>query len=429
MDRFLIPGPARLAGCIRASGAKNAALPALAASLLADEPLELRRVPEVQDIRTMRKLLGYLDVESSGDSDSVTLRPLRPAEPGRPAGGRPDHDEAPYQLVKTMRASALVLGPLLARRGHARVSLPGGCAIGVRPIDLHLAGLEALGATVKIEHGYVEARAPRLLGARFRFPRRTVGGTENLMMAASLARGTTVLENCAREPEIVDLARLLRAMGAGIEGAGEERITIEGRDRLGGATHTVIPDRIEVGTYLIGAAITRGDVTVEGARPADLAPLLDKLDEIGARVEIGEERIRVRCEGAIQPCSVATEPHPGFPTDLQAQYLALLTQAEGTSTVSETVFENRFQHVPELVRMGADIRVERGSLARVHGPTPLSGAAVMATDLRASACLVLAALAAHGETRIHRIYHLDRGYERMESKLQTLGACVERIRD
>ncbi len=423
MDQFRITGPTRLEGTVRASGAKNAALPALAASLLADRPLELENVPDVRDIRTLRRLLEVLDVESAGNRHSLTLRPS-----GRSDPRLRDHDEAPYDLVKTMRASALVLGPLVARRGHARVSLPGGCAIGMRPIDLHLAGLEALGAEVLVAHGYVEARAHRLRGTRFRFARRTVGGTENVMMAATLARGTTVLENCAREPEIVDLARLLQAMGADIHGAGEERITIQGRERLGAATHSIIPDRIEVGTYLIAAAITRGDVTVEGARPADLAPLLEKLDEIGAHVEAGEERIRVRCDGPIQPRSVMTEPHPGFPTDLQAQYLALMTQAEGVSTVQETVFENRFQHVPELVRMGADIRVERGSFARVHGPAPLSGAAVMATDLRASACLVLAALAADGETRIQRIYHLDRGYEKMESKLQTLGARVERIR-
>lgn len=427
MDEFRIRGPARLVGQFAASGAKNAALPALAASLLSDEPIELYRMPRVRDIRTMRMLLEYLEVESEGaasegaesdgDPAALILRPVRRAR----------SDEAPYNLVKTMRASALVLGPLVAHRGHARVSLPGGCAIGVRPIDLHLAGLEALGAEVEIEHGYVEARASRLRGARFCFPQRTVGGTENLMMAATLARGTTVLENCAREPEIVDLARLLAAMGAGIEGAGSDRIVIEGRERLGAASHTIIPDRIEVGTYLIAAAITRGDVTVNGARSADLAPLLEKLDEIGARLDLEGDRIRLRCEGTLQPRSIMTEPHPGFPTDLQAQYMALMTQADGTSTVLETVFENRFQHVPELVRMGADIRIGKSSRARVHGPASLAGASVMATDLRASACLVLAALAAAGETRVQRIYHLDRGYEQMESKLQSLGARVERI--
>ncbi len=416
MKKLLIHGPARLAGTIRSSGAKNAALPVLAACLLGEEEIELRNVPEVQDIRTMLKLLEHLGVESEQLGETVLLRPT----------GRASPDEAPYELVKTMRASVLSLGPLLARRGHARVSLPGGCAIGVRPIDLHLSGLEALGAKVEIEHGYVEARATRLIGARFRFQAPTVGGTENLLMAASLARGTTVLENCAREPEIVDLARLLSAMGAAIDGAGEETITIEGKDSLGGASHSVIPDRIQDGTYLIAAAMTRGDVTIEGCRPADLAPLLEKLDEIGARVEISGHDIRLRHEGDIRPRGIVTEPFPGFPTDLQAQYMALMTQAKGSSTVSETVFENRFQHVPELVRMGTDIRID-GSYARIHGPAQLSGASVMATDLRASASLVLAGLVADGETRVHRIYHLDRGYAKMESKLQKLGARVERI--
>ncbi len=416
MKKLLIRGPARLAGTIRSSGAKNAALPVLAASLLGDEEIELHNVPQVQDIRTMLKLLEHLGVESEQLGESVLLRPT----------GRADPDDAPYELVKTMRASVLALGPLLARRGHARVSLPGGCAIGVRPIDLHLRGLEALGAEVSIEHGYVEARARRLVGSRFRFPTPTVGGTENLLMAASLARGTTVLENCAREPEIVDLARFLSRMGAAIDGAGEETITIEGRDRLGGARHSIIPDRIQDGTYLIGAVMTRGDVTIENGRPADLAPLLEKLDEIGARVDASERRIRARHEGDIRPRGIVTEPFPGFPTDLQAQYMALMTQATGSSTVSETVFENRFQHVPELIRMGADIQID-GSYARIHGPAALSGASVMATDLRASASLVLAGLVAEGETRVHRIYHLERGYEGMESKLQALGARVQRI--
>ncbi|MEM7354067.1 MAG: UDP-N-acetylglucosamine 1-carboxyvinyltransferase [Acidobacteriota bacterium] len=416
MQKLLIKGPTRLAGHLPASGAKNAALPVLAACLLSDEEVELHNVPGVQDIRTMRRLLEHLGVDNERLGDAVILRPTGQANP----------DEAPYDLVKTMRASVLVLGPLLARRGHARVSLPGGCAIGVRPIDLHLSALEALGAEVSIEHGYVEARADRLVGCRHRFPKRTVGGTENLLMAASLARGTTVLENCAREPEIVDLARFLVAMGAAIEGAGEDTITIEGTDRLGGANHRIIADRIQDGTYLIGAAITLGDVTVDGSRPADLAPLLEKLDEIGAQVEVEGDRIRVRCDGPLKPRGVVTEPFPGFPTDLQAQYMALMTQAEGISTVCETVFENRFQHVPELVRMGADIRID-GTYARIHGPSQLSGTSVMATDLRASACLVLAGLVASGETRVHRIYHLDRGYEQMESKLQMLGARVERI--
>ncbi len=417
MDKLRIQGPIRLTGRVRASGAKNAALPELVASLLSEEPITLERLPQVRDIRTMRRLLEHLGVEWDDDGGAATLRMT---ENGHP-------DEAPYDLVKTMRASALVLGPLLARRGHARVSLPGGCAIGVRPIDLHLQGLEALGAEVNLEHGYVEARAPRLQGARFRFPKTTVGGTENIMMAACLARGTTVLENCAREPEIVDLGRLLNAMGARISDAGEETVTIEGVERLGRARHRVIPDRIEAGTYLIGAVMTGGDVTVDDVVPADLAPLTRELSEIGARVEVGESSIRVSRDGSnLAPRDVVTEPHPGYPTDLQAQYMALATQVHGTTTVSETVFENRFQHVPELIRMGADIWI-KGTHARIHGPTPLSGARVMATDLRASACLVLAGLAADGETVVDRIYHLDRGYENMESKLQSLGAHVERI--
>ena len=416
MQKLLIRGPARLRGTIQASGAKNAALPVLAACLLSDEEVELRNVPAVRDIRTLLQLLDHLGVESERLGEAVILRPT----------GRANPDEAPYELVKTMRASVLVLGPLLARRGHARVSLPGGCAIGVRPIDLHLSGLEAMGAEVKIEHGYVEARAKRLRGCRHRFAKRTVGGTENLLMAATLARGTTVLENCAREPEIVDLARALTAMGAAIDGAGDDTITIEGRDRLGGADHTIIPDRIQDGTYLIGAALTRGDVTVVGSRAADLAPLLEKLDEIGAHVEVEDSGVRVWGAGVLRPRGVVTEPYPGFPTDLQAQYMALMTQAEGVATVSETVFENRFQHVPELVRMGADIRID-GTYARIYGPKALSGTSVMATDLRASACLVLAGLVASGETKVHRIYHLDRGYEQMESKLQQLGARVQRV--
>ncbi len=417
MDRFVVTGPCRLAGTVRASGAKNAALPALAASLLTDGPLTLGRVPRVRDIHTFLSLLEHLGVGHEEDAGRLALRP---------AGTRHEADVAPYEMVKTMRASVLVLGPLVARHGHARVSLPGGCAIGVRPIDQHLAGLQALGAEVVLEHGYVDARAARLTGCRFRFAIPTVTGTENLLMAASLARGTTVLGNCAREPEVVDLARLLNAMGARIEGAGSESIVIEGVETLAGAEHEVIADRIEGGTYLIAAALTGGDVTLEGADPADLAPLLEKLAESGAQVEQAPGSVRVSRRGDLAPRDVATAPHPGFPTDLQAQYLALMTQAQGLSTVCETVFENRFQHVAELNRMGADIRVE-GSYARVRGATPLAGASVMATDLRASACLVLAGLAARGETTVDRIYHLDRGYERMELKLQHLGAQVLRM--
>ena len=409
MDRFRITGPGRLEGRVRASGAKNAALPALAATLLTDQVVRLERVPRVRDIGTMRRLLAHLGVESADLDGGIELR----------ASGPGSSDDAPYDLVKTMRASVLVLGPLLARRGHARVSLPGGCAIGVRPIDQHLLGLEALGAKVVLEHGYVTAQAERLVGARFRFAMATVTGTENLMMAAALARGTTRLENCAREPEVVDLAALLGRMGARISGAGSSTIEIEGVDQLGGAAHEIVPDRIEGGTYLVGAALTGGDVLLEGGSASDLQPLLEVLADVGAEVALEGAGIRVRGTGSLRSRDVATGPHPGFPTDLQAQYLVLMTQARGTATLCETVFENRFQHVAELQRMGADIRLD-GSYARVTGPSALSGASVMATDLRASACLVLAGLVATGETIVDRIYHLDRGYESMELKLQSL---------
>ena len=416
MECFRIIGPTRIRGEVTASGAKNAALPALAASLLSDGPLELSGLPAVRDIRTMRQLLGHLGVESEDRGEFVRLQ----------AGEQALPDDAPYELVKTMRASILVLGPLVARLGHARVSLPGGCAIGVRPIDQHLAGLEALGAEVQLEHGYVSARARRLTGGAFRFTVPTVTGTENLMMAACLARGTTVLENCAQEPEVRDLATLRTKMGASIEGAGSERIEIEGADRLSSASHRVIPDRIEIGTYLLAAAMTGGEIFVRGAVSADLAPLLEKLAESGCDLEVSNAGLRLHRRGDLKPRDILTAPHPGFPTDLQAQYMALMTQATGQATICETVFENRFQHVPELARMGADIRIN-GAFAHVHGPTPLSGARVMATDLRASACLVLAGIAAAGETIVGRIYHLDRGYEQMELKLQQLGASVERL--
>ena len=451
MDRFHISGPTPLVGRVCASGAKNAALPALAASLLTDEPVTLYRVPRVRDLRTMRRLLDCLGVGSEereaqgreGDADPQRPADASPADPRRPESpeSRPEtalvlqrtrpsaSTDAPYELVKTMRASVLVLGPLLARYGFARVSLPGGCAIGVRPIDQHLKGLAALGADVKLAGGYVETRASRLAGARFRFEMPTVTGTENLLLAACLARGTTVLENCAREPEVADLARLLNAMGARISGAGGDTVVVDGVDGLGGAAHRVIPDRIEGGTYLIGAAITGGDVLLEQANAADLAPLLDKLAEVGVEIEVSPAGIRARAragDGSLRARDVATAPHPGFPTDLQAQYMALMTRATGTSTIRETVFENRFQHAPELARMGARVHVD-GSSARVDGPTELTGAAVMATDLRASACLVLAGVAAAGTTVVHRIYHLDRGYEGMELKLQGLGAHVARV--
>ena len=414
MDKFHIVGPTRLAGRVTASGAKNAALPALTASLLTDAPLTLRRVPHVRDIQTLQKLLDHLGVVTEERGGAMILRRERP---------NPEHD-APYDLVRTMRASVLVLGPLLAKEGHARVSLPGGCAIGVRPIDQHLKALTAMGAEVVLSHGYVEVSG-KLTGTRFKFDLATVTGTENVMMAATLARGTTVLEACACEPEVVDLANLLNAMGAKVSGAGTPTIVIDGVESLGAAEHSIIPDRIEGGTYLIGAVMTRGDVLLEGANAADLAPLLDKLAEVGASVEVTAEGIRVHCAGDIQSLDLETSPHPGFPTDLQAQYMALMTRADGVSTISETIFENRFQHVPELARMGADIRVD-GAHARVYGPKTLTGAGVMATDLRASACLVLAGVAAEGETVVDRIYHLDRGYEGMELKLQKLGARVAR---
>ena len=415
MERFRITGPTRLVGSVTVAGAKNAALPALAATLLAEQPVVLDNLPQVQDIRTMTRLLEHLGVSARKAETGLELEPAQ----------RPAETVAPYELVKTMRASVLVLGPSLARWGRARVSLPGGCAIGVRPIDQHLAGLEALGAEVRLEHGDVTARAERLRGTRFRFAIPTVTGTENLVMAACLADGVTRLTNCAREPEIVDLAKLLQAMGASIEGAGTETITIEGRPALGGARHAVTGDRIEAGTYLIGAAISGGEVLVQGARPGDLTALLEVLRESGAEVEAGSEGVRVRGRGELRCPDVATAPYPGFPTDLQAQFMALATQSDRTTTIHESVFENRFQHAAELNRMGARIRIE-GSRARVEGRSRLLGANVMATDLRASAGLVLAALCAHGDTVIDRIYHLDRGYERMESKLQQLGARVER---
>jgi len=419
MDRFRIVGPSTLRGTVRASGAKNAALPALAATLLTDEPVLLQRIPRVRDISTLRRLLAHLGQGSSEEAgDRLRFAPEGNASPG----------DAPYELVKTMRASVLVLGPLLARRGHARVSLPGGCAIGVRPIDQHLAGLEALGARVALDHGYVDVAASHLTGTRFRFATVTVTGTENLLMAAVLARGTTVLENCAREPEVSDLARLLVAMGARIEGIGSSTLVVEGVAGLHGAEHAVIADRIEAGTYLVGAALTGGDVTVADLAPGDLGALLEALAATGSEVGAEEGGVRVRRSGELLPCDLATAPFPGFPTDLQAQFMALMTQAAGDSTIRETIFENRFQHAAELGRMGAEIRLE-GAVAHVRGPRPLSGTTVMATDLRASASLVLAALVAEGVTQVERIYHLDRGYERMEEKLRTLGATVERLGD
>ncbi|HEY3350008.1 MAG TPA: UDP-N-acetylglucosamine 1-carboxyvinyltransferase [Thermoanaerobaculia bacterium] len=426
MDAFLLKGPVRLTGSVAASGAKNAALPEMAAALLADAPIALDDVPELADVRTMERLLAGMGV-------SVARR-----APGRMVldASRVTSTEAPYDLVRTMRASILVLGPLVARFGEARVSLPGGCAIGVRPVDLHLMALEAMGARVAVEKGYIHAHVSRLspargrlTGATVRFPAQTVTGTENVLFAAALARGTTVIENAAREPEVEDTARLLVRMGARVSGAGTSTITVEGVERLGGtgeAPHAVVPDRIEAGTYLAAGAITGGDVTVTGARAADLGSFLDALRRAGAEVEVLPGAVRVRAPRPLAATDVTTAPHPGFPTDLQAQFLALMTQATGTSRVTETIFENRFLHAGELLRLGADIRLE-GRTAVVRGPTPLQGAPVTASDLRASAALVLAGLVAKGETRVRRIYHLDRGYADMDGRLRSLGARVERI--
>jgi UDP-N-acetylglucosamine 1-carboxyvinyltransferase len=389
----------------------------MAAALLTAEPLELTNVPDVWDVGTMRRLLTNLGADCrQRSSHEMKLE----------AKNLVSH-EASYELVKTMRASVLVLGPLLARHGRARVSLPGGCAIGARPIDQHIEGMKKLGARIALEHGFVEAETDGLRGDRFRFETVTVTGTENLMMAATLARGRTVLENAAREPEIEDLAKLLTAMGASIEGAGSSTIAIEGVERLKGARHEVLPDRIETGTYLVAAALVGEGVTVEACRPANLGALLDALERAGVAFSVAGTSVEVAArERQFLPIDLRTEPYPGFPTDMQAQMMVLLTQAEGKSLIEETIFENRFMHVSEIARMGAQVELQ-GRQAIVSGRRPLSGAKVMATDLRASACLVLAALAAEGETIIERVYHLDRGYERIEEKLLEVGAEVERI--
>jgi len=417
VDKIRVVGGRPLEGTVRISGAKNASLPALCAALLTEEPVRLRNVPEVRDIRTMGRVLGALGAEVEfrvGGVVEVRARRLTSLE-------------APYELVKTMRASVLVLGPVLAREGRARVSLPGGCAIGARPINLHLLALEKMGATIGVEHGYVEARAERLRGAEIYFDTVTVTGTENLLMAASRAEGETVLRNAACEPEVRDLADLLNAMGARIEGAGTSTIRIEGVRSLGGAEHRVIPDRVETGTYLAACAIAGGEIEVRDCHPPHLEAVIEKLRETGLRIEEGPDNLRVRSPRTLQAASVTTLPHPGFPTDMQAQYMVLMTQAAGVSTITESIFENRYMHVAELERMGAHVRVE-GRTALVTGPTPLSGAQVMATDLRASACLVLAGLGARGETIVDRVYHLDRGYYRIDEKLRGLGADIERIR-
>ena len=419
MDRLRIVGGRRLAGTLRIGGAKNASLPAMAASLLTDETVHLANLPDVWDVGTMRRLLLRLGTSVTQPSlHEISLTTEKLSSP-----------EASYELVKTMRASVLVLGPLLARHGRAHVSLPGGCAIGARPIDQHIAGLEKLGARINLDHGFVDAETDGdgLTGATIHFDKVTVGGTENLMMAACLARGETVLENCAREPEIVDLAELLTGMGATIEGAGTARIRIEGAARLGGTTHAIQPDRIEAATYLIAGALTGDDVEIRDCRPEHLGALCRALRDIGVAIEIGDGSIRVHgADGDLRALDIETAPYPSFATDIQAQLMVLLTQASGESRIVETIFENRFMHVAELSRMGARIDLH-GNHATVAGPTPLSAANVMATDLRASACLVLAGLVAEGETIIDRIYHLDRGYEHIEEKLQGLGAEVERV--
>jgi UDP-N-acetylglucosamine 1-carboxyvinyltransferase len=416
MDRIRVVGGKPLEGTVRISGAKNASLPALCAALLTDEPVSLANVPEVRDIRTMGRVLVALGA-------SVDFRVGGGVETRAASVASV---EAPYDLVRTMRASVLVLGPLVARAGRARVSLPGGCAIGARPINLHLQALQRMGAEVRVEHGYVEAEAKRLHGAEIGFETVTVTGTENVMMAAALAEGETVITNAACEPEVADLADLLVKMGASVEGAGTPNVRIEGRERLHGARHAVIPDRIETGTYLAACAIAGGEVEIQRCAPQQLRAVIDKFRETGVRIEEGPDNLRVRAPRSVRAADVRTLPYPGFPTDMQAQYMALMTQASGASTITETIFENRFMHVAELDRMGADIRVE-GRTALVRGPSPLTGAQVMATDLRASASLVLAALACEGETIVTRVYHLDRGYHRIDEKLRGLGADIERL--
>ena len=417
MDKLLITGGTPLRGEMWVSGAKNAALPVLVASILADSPMIIGNVPHLQDITTTMELLGRMGVnlvvgdKMTIEADTSTITDLR----------------APYELVKTMRASILVLGPLLARFGEAEVSMPGGCAIGSRPVNLHIKGLQAMGAEINIEHGYIKARAKRLKGARIFMDMVSVTGTENLMMAATLAKGITVIENAAREPEVADLARCLNSMGARVKGAGTDVITIEGVERLGGGRHNVIPDRIETGTYLVAAAMTGGCIKMRNAQPNLLEAVLDKLREAGATIETGDDWVSLDMKGRRpKAVNVRTAPYPAFPTDMQAQFVAMNAIAEGTGIVTETVFENRFMHVQELQRLGADIEME-GNTAIVRGVERLRGAPVMATDLRASASLALAALVAEGETIIDRIYHIDRGYECIEEKLAMLGAHIRRI--
>ena len=419
MDKFLIRGGKPLQGKIEISGAKNSALPCLAATLLTPETVILHNVPYVKDLITQRRLLE--------DLGATVLTPELRTH--KVTANNIQVYEAPYELVKTMRASVLALGPLLARFGQAKVSLPGGCAIGTRPIDLHLKAFEELGAVVSLESGDVVARAPkgRLTGAELEFEKVTVTGTENVMMAASLADGKTVIRNAAMEPEIVDLADLLNKMGARIKGAGASTIEIDGVEALGGAEHTIIPDRIETGTFVVAAAITCGDLEIKNCCPEHLSAVIDKLRETGVKIEeLNPSTLRVTCLDGLTARDVTTEPHPHFPTDMQAQYMALMTQADGTSTITETIFENRFMHASELIRMGADIHIS-GNHAIVRGPRTLTGAPVLASDLRASASLVLAGLCATGETLVDRVYHIDRGYETIVRKLRSIGADIERI--
>jgi UDP-N-acetylglucosamine 1-carboxyvinyltransferase len=417
MDKFVIEGGTPLEGEIATSGAKNSALPALAAALLTPEKVTLQRIPLVRDIRTMERLLVNIGADVAIDGETVTIETANIVSP-----------EAPYELVKTMRASSLVLGPLVARAGRARVSLPGGCGIGARPINFHLAGLEHLGAKITQEFGYIEAVAEDgLKGGHVVFDRITVTGTEDILMAAVLAEGETIIENAAREPEVVDLANLLTKMGAKIEGAGSSLIKVQGVSSLHGATHEIIADRIEAGTFVIGAAITGGDLTVTGCLVEHLGALTEKLIDANVKVSVIDPRtIRVNHDGAIRPVDMSTEEYPGFATDLQAQYMALMTQADGISIITETIFENRFMHAQELQRMGANIRVE-GRRAILAGRSTLTGAGVIASDLRASASLVIAAMAARGESVIDRVYHIDRGYERIEAKLSAVGAKIRRV--
>ncbi len=419
MDKFVIRGGNPLLGTIRISGAKNSALPCMAAAILTEDEVILENIPQVRDIETERKLLESMGAEVElGYGRAQHRTSIQCAVLSDPV--------AKYEIVKTMRASSLVLGPLIARTGMARVAMPGGCAIGGRPIDLHIKGLEAMGATITQEHGYLEARAERLRGAHIVFDKITVTGTEDLLMAAALAEGESLFENCAREPEVTDLVALLNAMGARIEGAGTSTIRIKGVAKLHGARHRINPDRIEAGTYLMAGAITGGDLNVDCCNPEHLGALIGKLEECGVKLEIGKENVRVHSGGTLKAADITTEEYPGFPTDMQAQYMALMTQAEGTSIVTENIFENRFMHVGELSRMGANISVQ-GRSATVRGGTKLQSAAVMCSDLRASAALVLAALVADGESILDRVYHMDRGYERLEEKLRGVGAQIRRM--